>query len=149
MKVILQQDVKDQGKKGQIINVSDGYARNFLFPKGLAIEASAANLNAIKLQHAAVQHKLDSERAAAQELANKLATAGIVIKVKGSENGKLFGAVTGREIAEELNIRYKTEIDKKKIVLSDPIKQTGVYKVDIKLYPEISVKVDVTIERAE
>lgn len=146
MKVILTQDVKGQGKKGQVINVSDGYARNFLFPKGLATEASASSMNELKNREAAKQYKLATEKAAAQELANKLAEITVEIKVASGSDGRLYGSVTSKEIAEKLQEAYGITIDKRKIVLDRPIKEYGTSQLEVKLYPEVVGKLKVTVK---
>ena len=146
MKVILTQDVKGQGKKGQVINVSDGYARNFLFPKGLATEASASSMNELKNREAAKQYKLATEKAAAQELANKLAEITVEIKVASGSDGRLYGSVTSKEIAEKLQEAYGITIDKRKIVLDRPIKEYGTSQLEVKHYPEVVGKLKVTVK---
>lgn len=146
MKVILTQDVKGQGKKGQVINVSDGYARNFLFPKGLATEASASTMNDLKNKEAAKQYKLATEKAAAQELAAKLAEITVEIKVSSGADGRLYGSVTSKEIAEKLQEAYGISIDKRKIVLDRPIKEYGTSQLEVKLYPEVVGKLKVTVK---
>ena len=148
MKVILQKDVKGQGKKGDIIEVSDGYARNFLFKNSLAIEATSSNVNSIKIAKEAQEHKRALEKAAALELSQKLKNITISIPLKVSENGKIFGALTSQHIAEALD-REGIELDKRKIVLSEPIKTIGAYKVVIKLYPEVTSELNIKVERLE
>ncbi|MBQ8382075.1 MAG: 50S ribosomal protein L9 [Clostridia bacterium] len=146
MKVILTQDVKGQGKKGQVVNVSDGYARNFLFPKGLATEASASTMNDLKNKEAAKQYKLATEKAAAQELAAKLGEITVEIKVACGSDGRLYGSVTSKEIAEKLQEDYGISIDKRKIVLDRPIKEYGTSQLEVKLYPEVVGKLKVTVK---
>lgn len=147
MKVVLLQDVKGQGKKDQIIEVSDGYARNFLFPKKLALEANAQILNDIKNKEAARQRKIDLERQAARETAEKL--QGIIVKIKvqsgAAGDGKFYGSVTTKDIGEALLEQHGIEVDRRKIVLADPIKAYGTFTVDVKLYPEISGKLNVLV----
>ena len=126
MKVILLDNIKGVGKKDEVINASDGYARNFLFPKKLAVEANAENMSKLKNKQASVQHKKDVEKEKAEEIANKLKDITLTIKVKAGENGRIFGGVTAKEIAENLKQQYKIEIDKKKIVLNEAIKNLGV-----------------------
>lgn len=145
MKVVLLQDVKGQGKKNDIINVSDGYARNFLFPKKLAVEADANILNEIKNKEAAKQRKIELEKQAARETAEKLQEIIVKIKIKEGTDGRLYGSVTTKDIAEALAEQHKIEVDKRKIVLAEPIKAYGTYSVDIKLYPEISGKLNVLV----
>ena len=148
MKVILLKDVKGSGVKGDVVNVSDGYARNFLFPKGLAIEATKANLNELKKRERAQQKRIEQEMQEARELAKKISDLTLVIKAKSGENGKLFGSVTNKEIAQELKKQHKITIDRKKIVLNEPIKQLGQMELEVKLYPEISGKLTVKVEEA-
>ena len=146
MKVILQQDVKGQGKKDDVINVSDGYARNFLFPKKLAAEADAKVMNEIKNKEASRQHKIELEKQAARETAEKL--GGIIVKIKVQQagaDGKFKGSVTTKDIAEALKEQHGIEVDKRKLVLNDSIKAYGNYTLDVKLYPEISGKLNVLV----
>ncbi|MCR5147284.1 MAG: 50S ribosomal protein L9 [Clostridia bacterium] len=137
MKVILLDNIKGVGKKDEVINASDGYARNFLFPKKLAVEANAENMGKLKNKQASVQHKKDVEKEKAEEIANKLKDITLTIKVKAGENGRIFGGVTSKEISENLKQQYKIEIDKKKIVLNEAIKNLGVFNVSIKLFEGI------------
>ena len=145
MKVILLQDIKGVGKKDQIINANDGYARNYLFPKKLAVEANAGNLGNLKAKQESNQYRKDVEKEEATKLANKLKDITLVLKVKAGENGKIFGGVTSKEISENLKAQYKIEIDKKKIILSETIKVLGTTLVDIKLYEGIIGKRKVQI----
>jgi large subunit ribosomal protein L9 len=145
MKVVLLQDVKGQGKKDEVINVSDGYARNFLFPKKLAVEADAKILNDIKNKEAARLRKIELEKAAARETAAQLQAIVVKIKIKQGNDGKFYGSVTTKDIAEALLAQHKIEIDKRKIVMQNPIKAYGTYTVDVKLYPEISGKINVLV----
>ena len=133
MKVILQQDVKGQGKKGQMIDVSDGYARNFLLPKKLAVEASADNVNTMKLQEKARLAKLAEEKAQAQAIAEQLKELTVRIVAKGGNGGRLFGAVTTKEIADALKSQHKIDINKAKLVQDEPIKSFGGYELKAKL----------------
>lgn len=146
MKVVLTQDVKGQGKKGEVINVSDGYARNFLFPKGLATEASASTMNDLKNKEAAKQYKIATEKAAAEELAKKLSEITLEIQVASGSDGRFYGSVTAKEIAEKLQETYKITIDKRKIQLDRPIKEYGTSQLDVKLYPEVVGKLKVTVK---
>ena len=146
MKVILKQDVKGLGKKEDLVNVSDGYARNFLFPKGLAAEANAANINIMNTKKEAEKPKKDRELAQARELVKKLKDIEVVIRTKSGENGKLFGSITSKDISDKLKNDFKLDIDKKKIVLPEPLKSTGTVELDVKLYPEVSGKLRVRIE---
>ena len=145
MKVILNADVKGQGKKGQIVNVSDGYARNFLFPKNLAKEATADNLNAAKIKEAADIARLAREKAAAEDLAKTLSELVVEVKAKAGSNGRLFGSITATDISEALKKQHKIEIDRHKIILEDNIKQFGTYEVKAKLYSEVSGKLRVKV----
>ena len=148
MKVILLEDVKGTGKKGQIVNASDGYANNFLFPKKLAVAATNDNLNSIKLQKKTEDKRKAEELAAAKELAEKLTNKDIKISVKTGDNGKLFGSVTNKEIAAAIEQQTGLVIDKKKIVLNDQIKMVGTRHVNIKLHPEVTAEVKVIISEA-
>ncbi len=145
MKVILQQDVKGSGKKGDMINVSDGYARNFLFPRKLAIEASTQALNDYKNREAAKQHRLDEEKANAENAAKVLEGKSVHITAKAGSNGRLFGSVTSKEIAEQLKKDFSIEVDKRKITLAEDIKAFGSYQADVKLYNGISAKIFVVV----
>lgn len=145
MKVILKADVRGKGKKGQMIEVAEGYARNFLLPKGLAVLATADAMNTMRLQEKA-KAKADAEaKAAATEIAEKLKGLQVKVASKGGEGGKLFGAVTGREIAAALKEQHGVDIDSKKLVLDDPIKSFGSYQVKAKLGFEISGTVYVIV----
>lgn len=147
MKVILLKDVKGSGKKGEIVNVSDGYARNFLFKQGLAKEASSVALNENKQQKEASAYHKSVEIANAKSLAEVIKTKTIFLKVKCGENGKIFGSITSQEISNALK-EQGVELDKKKIVLVSPIKNAGTYFITAKIYPEISAvfKVEVIAE---
>ena len=146
MKVILQQDVKGQGKKGELVNVSDGYARNFLLPKKLAVAATAENLTVMKQQEKARLKKAEADKAKANEVAAKLGEVLVKIAAKGSgEGGKLFGSVTSREISEELSRQHGIEIEKNKIVQDEPIKSFGSYEVKCKLGFEITGIINVLV----
>ncbi len=138
MKVILQADVSGQGKKGAIVNVSDGYARNYLIPRKLAVEATADALNAIKNRDAALARKRELEQAAARELDGKLAGMPVRVKKRAGESGKLFGAVTAKEIGEAFREQHGQELDHRKIVLEEPIKSYGTYELKVRLFPEIT-----------
>lgn len=146
MKVILLQDVKALGKKGEIVNVNDGYARNFILPKKLGMEATNANLNDLKLQ------KANADKIAAENLANAKAFKDevegktICVTIKAGEGGKVFGSVTGKEIAQAAKEQFGYELDKKKIVTKEPIKTFGVHEVPLKLHPQVTatLKVEVT-----
>ena len=147
MKVILLADVKGQGKKDQVVEVSDGYARNFLFPKKLAIAADAKSLNEVKNKEAAKQHKIDTERAEAKRIAEKLASINLVLEYATGGDKKLYGAVTNKDIADKLKSDYNIEIDKRKIVLSENVKTFGEFTADAKLYTDVSAKIKFTVAR--
>ena len=146
MKVILLKDVKGQGKKGEIVNVSDGYARNYLFPRNLAQEATAQNLNSAQVKQEAAAHKKEMEKKNAQEMAKQLENKGVVIKAKCGSTGRLFGAITNAEIAEALNQQTGLELDKKKLVLANPIKELGEYTVTVKLYAGVQATIGLKVE---
>lgn len=143
MKVILLQDVKKVGKKGDVVDISDGYARNFLFPRKLAEEATSANMHVLNAKKENERKKKLAELEAAQKLAAELKGKEVKISAKGN-NGRLFGAITSKDVAELINKEFKLSIDKKKIVM-DTIKVAGSYDIEIKLYPEVSTKMKVTI----
>lgn len=145
MKVILLEDIKGVGKKDQVINASDGYARNYLFPKKLALEANNENMLKLKAKQNGAEYKKGVEKEEASNLANKLKEITLQIKVKAGENGKIFGGVTSKEISENLKEQYQMEIDKKKIILSENIKTIGIVNVDIKLYEGIIGKLKVEV----
>ncbi len=145
MKVILQQDVKGQGKKGQMVDVSDGYARNFLFPKKLAVEATADNVNTMKLQEKAKAAKLAEEKAQAQAIAEQLKELTVRIVAKGGNGGRLFGAVTTKEISDALKQQHNIDINKAKLVLDENIKSFGGYELKAKLGHDIVGVVKVVV----
>ncbi|MBO5852435.1 MAG: 50S ribosomal protein L9 [Clostridia bacterium] len=144
MKVILLADVKGQGKKGALVNVSDGYARNFLFPKNLAKEANAAAMAEFNSKAAAVTYHFEQDKAAAKALAEKIEGTKVEIKAKAGANGKLFGSITSKEIASELNKKLGTSIDKKKLTVAD-IKNYGEYTATVKLFTDISATFTVAV----
>ena len=146
MEVILKQDVKGTGKAGQVVKVSDGYARNKLIPGGLAVEATPANKKQIEREKAKAKEKYEAEKAAAQDLANQLADKIVVVKTKVGDNGRLFGAITSKDIAAAISEQTGIEVDKRKIVLDKPIKETGVETLGIKLFQDVNTKVVVKIE---
>jgi len=146
MKVILLQDVKGQGKKGQLIDVSDGYARNFLLPRKLAQEATADNVNTMKMNDKAAQEKRQREREAALALSKVLKDMTLVVTAKGGGAGRLFGSVTNAEISDALAKQHKIELDKRKIVVKDPIKNVGTYTVVCKLGYEVNAELRVEIK---
>ncbi|MDO4544612.1 MAG: 50S ribosomal protein L9 [Bacillota bacterium] len=148
MIVILLKDVKGTGKAGEVVKVSDGYARNMLLPKGLAKEATDGNIRNLEKQKAIAAEKQEEQKDAARQMADKLEKITVQVKSKGGETGKLFGSITSKDIAEALEKQEGIKLDKKKIDLKSPIKQTGDTKVTVKLFPEVSaeLKVTVTIE---
>lgn len=145
MKVILKADIKGVGKKNEVINASDGYARNFLLPKNLAVEANAENMSKLQAQKDANQYKKDTEKEEAKKIAEKMAKISIRVEVKAGENGKIFGGVSAKDIAESLEKQHKIKIDKKKVDLKETIKTLGIHTVEIKLYEGVigKIKVDV------
>ena len=145
MKVILQQDVKGQGKKGQMVNVSDGYARNFLLPRKLAVEATAENVNTMKMQDKAKKAREAEEKAQAQALSEKLQSCPVKIAAKAGQGGRLFGSITSKEISEELKKQYGLDVNKSKLVLLEPLKAFGSYEVKCKLGYEITGTVYVLV----
>ena len=149
MKVILTQDVKGQGKKDQIINVSDGYARNFLFPKKLAVPADASAVNDVKNKEAAKQHKLDVEKQEAQAVAEKLKSITVKFEYAAGPDKKLYGSVTSKEIAEALKKEHNIEIDKRKISLSQPIKSFGTFEAEVRLFTDVSGTIHVEVTGKE
>ena len=149
MEVILTQDVKGQGKKGQLVKVSDGYARNFLFPRKLATPATKDALNAMKGQQDAAAYHKQKELEEAQALGKKIDEAKVTLTAKCGENGKLFGSITSGDIADALKMQGHIVVDKKKIVLDEPIKAIGVIKVKIKLHSEVSAQLTVEITEAK
>jgi large subunit ribosomal protein L9 len=148
MKVIFIQDVKGSGKKGEIKNVADGYARNMLLPKGYAVEATPANLSKLEGQQSSAQHKVDLEKQAASEAAAKVKGGKVVIKAKAGANDRLFGSVTSAQVADALNEQFGVKVEKKKITLSTEIKNFGSFKANIKFYNGISEDVDIEVEKA-
>lgn len=145
MKVILKEDIKGVGKKNEIINASDGYARNFLLPKNKAVEANAENMSKLQAQKDATQYKKDVEKEEAKKVADKMSKITIKIKVKAGENGKIFGGISSKEIAENLENQHSIKVDKKKVELKEPIKTLGVHTVEIKLYDGVMGKVKVDV----
>ena len=145
MKVILTQDVKGQGKKDQLVEVSDGYARNFLLPRKLAIPADNQAMNELRNKEASRQHKIDTERAAAKAAAEKLDTIKLVFRVGAGADGRLYGSVTSKEIAERLEKEHKITVDKRKISLPEPIKAYGSYDLDVKLYTDVAGKIHLVV----
>ena len=148
MKVILQQDVKGQGKKGQLIEASDGYARNFLLPRKLAVEATADNLNKMKKQDEAKREREAAEKAEAQALAQRLDSMQVIIRAKAGTGGRLFGSVTAKDVSEALNAQHGVDINKSKIVQDDPIKAFGSFDLKCKLGYEVSGTIHVVVTEA-
>ncbi|MCD7891293.1 MAG: 50S ribosomal protein L9 [Ruminococcus sp.] len=148
MKIIFLQDVKGSGKKGEVKNVADGYARNMLIPKGLAVEATPANLTKLEGQESSAQHKIDMEKQAAAEAAAKVKGKKVVIKAKAGSNDRLFGSVTASHVSEALNEQFGVKVEKKKITLNTEIKGFGSFKAVIKFYNGISEEVDIEVVKA-
>jgi large subunit ribosomal protein L9 len=149
MKVILNQDIKSLGKKGDIVNVSDGYARNFLLPKGLVVEANDFTIKKTKEQKKGKEIRKNREKEEAQALADKISKTSITIKKKAADDGRLYGSVTTKDIAQELQSQAKIKVDKRKINLAEPIRYIGNISVDIKVYPEIIASFKVKVEAEE
>jgi len=149
MKVILKQDVHNLGKKNAMVNVNDGYARNFLIPRGLAIEASASAVNEVKMRENAEKSKKEHEMTNARKQADKIKTISLQIKSKAGENGKLFGSITSKDIAEKLEKDFKVQVDRRKIILPEAIKTLGTYDIEIKLYTGISATLKVQVSNQE
>ncbi len=145
MKVILLEDVKSVGKKGELVNTSDGYAKNFLFPKKLAVEATKSNLNEFELKQKAEAKRKKEELEQAQKMAKELEDKIVTVKVKTGENGKLFGSVTNKEVAEEIVKQTGLKIDKKKVSIGDPIKMVGERTAVIKLHPKVAAEITIKI----
>lgn len=145
MKVIFLKDVKGSGKKGEVKTVADGYARNMLIPKGYAVEATPENINKLEGQQSSAQHKIETEKKAAEEAAAKIKDKKVIIKAKAGSNDRLFGSVTPAHVAEALSQQFGVKVDKKKISLSSEIKNFGTYSAVIKLYTGISEKIDVEV----
>ena len=146
MKVIVLQDTKNVGKKGEIKNVSDGYAKNFLIPKGIVKEATEANIKELKRKQAADAEKRATDKASAEILKERLSQIEVTVKAKAGEGGKVFGSVTSKDISDALAAQFGIEIDKKKILLDSPIKMLGQYTVEAKLYQEVTGAVKVLVE---
>ena len=146
MKIILNQDVRSLGKKGEIVNVADGYARNYILPKKLGMEATAANLNAEKQRKAAEDRRAAEAKAQAEALAENLKSAKVVLRVKVGSGGKLFGAISSKEIAEALAEQCGLEADKKKIQLDEPIKTVGTHEVKLKLHRDVTAALTVEVK---
>ena len=146
MKVLLEQDVKGTGKKGEIVNVSDGYARNFLLPRKLASPADASAVNAASIQKSAAQHRKFQAGVAARETAKQLEGAAVTVTAKVGENGRLFGAIAGKEIAQALKDQKGVEIDKKKIALTEPIRALGEYTAKVSLFEGTNALIKVIVK---
>ena len=145
MKVILIKEVKKLGQVGDVVEISDGYARNFLFPRGLAKEASQGNMKELAKRKAAKEKKKNEEKKEAQELAKKISSFTVKLKTKGGETGRLFGSITSKDITDAVTEQYGIEIDKKKLNLTSPIKQTGEFIVEVKVYPEVTANLKVVV----
>ena len=145
MKLILTKDVKGQGKKDQVIEVSDGYARNFLLPRGLAVPADAKSMNEIKNREASRIHKIETEKAAAMEIAAKIEKITVKIIGQAGTDGRLYGSVTAKDVAETLEKQHGIAVDKRKMTLSENIKTFGTYNIEIKLYADVVGKIKVTV----
>ena len=148
MKVVLLQDVKGQGKKGELVNVSDGYARNFLFPKKLAAVADAAVMNELKGKEDARLHKIEVDKQNAHDTAAKLQTVVVKLTASAGADGRIYGSVTAKDIAEALEAQHKITIDRRKMVMNDSIKQYGTYQIDVKLYADVAGKITVCVTEA-
>ncbi|MDE6744056.1 MAG: 50S ribosomal protein L9 [Lachnospiraceae bacterium] len=146
MKVILNQDVKSLGKKGDIVEVSDGYARNFILAKKLGVEANSSNLNDLKLKKANDEKIAQQQLEDAREYAKVIESKKVVLKIKQGESGKTFGSISSKEIAAAAKDQHDMELDKKKIVLKDPIKSVGTFQVPIKLHPKVTASLQVSVE---
>lgn len=148
MKVILLEDVKSLGKKGQIVDINDGYARNFVLPKKLGVEANGKNMNDLKLQKANEEKVAKELLESAQEFAKEMEKDQVVVSIKAGEGGRTFGSVSSKEIAVAYKEQYHKEIDKKKIILPEPIKSFGVYEVGVKLHPKVTGTLKVKVQEA-
>lgn len=144
VKVILNEDVKKLGKKGDVVNVAEGYARNFLFPRNLAVEASSGNIKTLEQKKGAEAHKKELILQQAKELAQKIEGLNIKVATKVGEGGRLFGSVTSKDVADKLNEQHKIKLDKKKIEL-DPIKSLGTYQATVKIHPEVQARFSVVV----
>ncbi|MBO4423706.1 MAG: 50S ribosomal protein L9 [Clostridia bacterium] len=149
MKVLLLEDVKGQGKKGEIVKVSDGYAKNYLIPRKLAKEATDAVMNELKAKEESRLHKIAVERAEAQALADRIGAMNVVIRQQAGAGGKFYGSVTAKEISEELKKQYGIELDKRKIQVPEPIKTFGKYELDVKYYQDVTGKINLIVTEKE
>lgn len=145
MKVILLQDVKSLGKRGDLVNVADGYARNFLFPRNLAVEATPGNLAKLEQEKKAKENKLARQKMEAEELAARIKNLSVTLKVKAGTQGKLYGSINSKNIAEALKEQHGIDLDRRKIQLDEPIKAFGCYEVSIKVHPEVEAKLTVRV----
>lgn len=148
MEVVLLEDVKSLGKKGQIVKVNEGYARNFILPKKLGVEATAKNLNDLKLKKANEERVAAQHLAEAKELKEKLEKAPVTLSIKAGDNGKAFGSVSGKEIAKAIEEQLKLDIDKKKLVLPESLKTFGVHEIPVKLHKDVTAKLSVKVVEA-
>ena len=148
MDIVLLEDVKALGKKGQIVKVNDGYARNFILPKKLGVEVTSKNLNDLKLQKANDARLAAEQLAAARELAKKVEASPVTVSIKAGEGGRTFGSVSTKEIGKAVNDQLKLDIDKKKMVLTDPIKTLGTFEVPVKLHKDVTAKLTVKVVEA-
>lgn len=149
MKVILLQDVKDIGKKDDIVNVSDGYARNFLFPRKWAMEATENAIKVVERKREAERRKEAEARAAAEQIAVKLKNKVVILKVKCGEKGRLYGSVTAQEVADAIKAGYDVEVDKRKVEIKEPVRQLGDYEVNVRLYPNVSSKMILRVKNIQ
>ena len=148
MEIVLLEDVKALGKKGEIVKVNEGYARNFILPKKLGVEANSKNLNDLKLQKANQEKIAAKQLAEAKELGEKLEKASITLSIKAGDNGKAFGSVSGKEISKAIQDQLNLEIDKKKLVLPEPLKTFGTHEVPVKLHKDVTAKLSVKVTEA-
>lgn len=148
MEVVLLEDVKSLGKKGQIVKVNEGYARNFILPKKLGVEATSKNLNDLKLKKANEEKVAAQQLEAAKELAEKLEKSAVTLSIKAGDNGKAFGSVSGKEIAKAIEEQLNLDIDKKKLVLPEPLKTFGTHQVPVKLHKDVTAKLAVKVVEA-
>jgi len=146
MKVILLTDVKGMGKKGDIVNASDGHARNYLFPKKIAVPADKQNLNELSAKKSSEAHKKDLEKQEAIRIKEKIEKDILILKVKAGENGKTFGSITSKEISDEIGKQFNENIDKKKVILKDPIKTIGLHTVELKLFEGVICKLKINVK---
>ncbi len=148
MQVILNQDVKGQGKKGQMVKVSDGYARNYLLPRGLAKEATKENINIMKGKAESLEYKIQTEKNEANAIVEKMKEIEVVLTAKAGDNGKLFGSITSKDVADALTNQHHIKLDKKKFVMPDGIKTLGTSEIDVKVYTGITGKLKVVVNKA-